>query len=117
MTVTHDDHDSPSDPTFYRTPTDAISAPPERLAYVVGFDRAGAQPDALTVVDTDPASSTYGEVVGFSELPTRGDELPCVTPDTAGTRVRSGATCSCRACVPRGSMCSTPSRIRPIPSW
>lgn len=75
MTVTHDDHDSPSDPTFYRTPTDAIGAPPERLAYVVGFDRAGAQPDALTVIDTDPASSTYGEVVGFSELPTRGDEL------------------------------------------
>ncbi len=75
MTVTHDDHDTPSDPTFYRTPQDAIAAPAERLAYVVGFDRSGGQPDALTVIDTDPASSTYGEVVGFRELPTRGDEL------------------------------------------
>jgi len=28
------------DPTFYRSPADAISAPPEQLAYVVVFDRA-----------------------------------------------------------------------------
>ena len=29
------------DPTFYRTPADAIAAPPERLAYVAAFDPAG----------------------------------------------------------------------------
>jgi len=34
------------DPTFYRSPADAISAPPEQLAYVVVFDRAAQQPDA-----------------------------------------------------------------------
>src|SRR6478672_13098397 len=63
------------DPTFYRSPAAAISAPPEQLAYVVAFDRAGQRPDALTVLDTDPASAGYGTVVGWADLPTRGDEL------------------------------------------
>jgi len=64
-----------SDPTFYRSPVEAIAAPPERLAYVVAFDRAGERPDALVTVDVDPASADYGRIVGWSELPTRGDEL------------------------------------------
>lgn len=38
------------DPTFYRSPADAISAPPEKLAYVVAFDRAGQRPDALVLL-------------------------------------------------------------------
>ena len=63
------------DPTFYRSPADAISAPPEQLAYVVTFDRAAQQPDALAVLDTDPASATCGQVVGWADMPTRGDEL------------------------------------------
>jgi len=63
------------DPTFYRSPADAISAPPEQLAYVVAFDREAQQPDALAVLDTDPASAGYGQVVGWADLPTRGDEL------------------------------------------
>jgi len=49
------------DPTFYRSPAEAISAPPEQLAYVVAFDRAAQQPDALAVLDTDPASAGYGQ--------------------------------------------------------
>ncbi|MFC7340182.1 selenium-binding protein SBP56-related protein [Saccharopolyspora griseoalba] len=64
-----------TDPTFYRSPVEAIAAPPERLAYLVVFDRSGASPDALAVVDTDPESADHGRVVGWSELPTRGDEL------------------------------------------
>ncbi|MGY1697681.1 selenium-binding protein SBP56-related protein [Geodermatophilus sp. SYSU D00814] len=63
------------DPTFYRSAADAIAAPTEQLAYVVAFDRAGQRPDALTVVDTDPDSPTYGQLVGWAELPTVGDEL------------------------------------------
>src|SRR5690242_20904273 len=63
------------DPTFYRSPADAISAPPEQLAYVVAFDRAAQQPDALAVLGTDPESAGYGQVVGWADLPTRGDEL------------------------------------------
>jgi len=45
-----------NDPTFYRSPADAIAAPPERLAYVAAYDPAGKARDAMTVVDTDPSS-------------------------------------------------------------
>ena len=64
-----------TDPTFYRTPAEAITAPPERLAYVAAFDPAGKAKDAMAVLDCDPAASTYGQVVGWSELPTAGNEL------------------------------------------
>jgi selenium-binding protein 1 len=63
------------DPSFYRTPADAIAAPPERLAYVAAFDPAGQVKDAIAVLDTDPASPGYGRIVGWSELPTAGNEL------------------------------------------
>src|SRR5512133_2041828 len=63
------------DPTFYRTPADAIAAPPERLAYVAAYDPTGQAKDAIAVLDTDPASPHYGTVVGWSELPTGGNEL------------------------------------------
>ncbi len=68
-------HSTSTDPTFYRTPGDAVAAPPEKLAYVVAFDRAARSPDALTVVDADPASARYGQVAGWVEMPNRGDEL------------------------------------------
>ena len=64
-----------SDPTFYRSPGEAAAAPAEQLAYVAAFDRAGQRPDALTVVDVDPGSPRYGQVVGWADLPTLGDEL------------------------------------------
>jgi cyanate lyase len=50
-------------------------APPEQLAYVVAFDRAAQQPDALAVLGTDPGSAGYGRVVGWADLPGRGNEL------------------------------------------
>ena len=56
------------DPTFYPSPRDAAGAPAEQLAYVAAFDRTAEQPDAIAVVDTDPASHTYGR-------PNTGDEL------------------------------------------
>ena len=54
-----------TDPTFYRSPAEAIAAPTEQLAYVVAFDRAGALPDALAVVDVDENSAEFGTVVGW----------------------------------------------------
>src|ERR671934_598404 len=63
------------DPTFYRSPAAAIAAPPETLAYVAAFDPAGTQRDAMTVVDCDASSPAYGEVVGWTELATAGNEL------------------------------------------
>lgn len=64
-----------TDPTFYRTAADAAAAPAEKLAYLVAFDRAGERHDALTVLDVDPSSDGYGTIVGWADLPTKGDEL------------------------------------------
>src|ERR1700761_1041606 len=63
------------DPTFYRSPADAISAPAEKLAYVVAFDRAARRRDALVVLDVDPVSPRYGQIAGWTDLPTSGNEL------------------------------------------
>ena len=63
------------DPTFYPSPREAATAPPERLAYVAAFDRTARRPDAIAVVDTDPDSPRYGAVVGWTDLPYTGDEL------------------------------------------
>ena len=54
----------------------AMQAPPEQLAYVAMLDPTGkARPDAMAVVDLDPASSTYATVVGQLDMPNIGDEL------------------------------------------
>lgn len=44
------------DPTFYPSPRLAMKAPQETLAYVASFDPACQVPDAMAVVDVDPAS-------------------------------------------------------------
>jgi selenium-binding protein 1 len=64
-----------ADPTFYRTPAEAIAAPAEQLAYVAAFDPEGEKRDAMAVIDCDPGSSSYGHLVGWAELPTAGNEL------------------------------------------
>jgi methanethiol oxidase len=64
-----------TDPTFYRSPREAMAAPPERLAYVAAFDPAGRAKDAMAVIDVDESSDNFGQVVGWSELPTAGNEL------------------------------------------
>jgi len=63
------------DPTFYRTAAEAAAAPGEQLAYVVAFDRAAQKHDAMTVIDVNAASDSYGRVVGWTDVPGRGDEL------------------------------------------
>src|ERR1051326_7502408 len=63
------------DPTFYRSPADAAAGPPEKLAYVATFARPADKPDGIAVVDTDPGSASYASVIGYTELPNRGDEL------------------------------------------
>ena len=64
------------DPTFYPSPRLAAQAPAEKLAYVVTINpEARERPDALVVVDLDPASRSYAQVVGRVEMPNVGDEL------------------------------------------
>ncbi|HWB42531.1 MAG TPA: selenium-binding protein SBP56-related protein, partial [Gemmatimonadales bacterium] len=60
------------DPTFYPTPADAMRAPTEDLAYVTLLGTDGTTPDALGVVDTDPASKGYGRLVGQVDFPNAG---------------------------------------------
>jgi selenium-binding protein 1 len=66
--------DTTLDPTFYRTAREAAEAPREGLAYVVVFDREGRLPDAMSVIDVDPSSDSYGQVVGWTDVGT-GEEL------------------------------------------
>ncbi|MBR7836687.1 selenium-binding family protein [Actinospica durhamensis] len=63
------------DPTFYPSPREAVTAPPEKLAYLAAFDRAAELPDAIAVLDVDPDSAEYGKVVGWTDMPHVGDEL------------------------------------------
>jgi methanethiol oxidase len=65
------------DPTFYPSPRLAAEGPREKLAYVVTFnpDPSTGRHDSLSVIDTDPRSSSYGKIVGRTEVPGVGDEL------------------------------------------
>jgi len=68
------DHDGPG----YATPQAAIEeAAPEEVAYVMGL-YVGTDvdaPDFLGVVDVDPDSETYAELIDRVEMPNVGDEL------------------------------------------
>jgi methanethiol oxidase len=63
------------DPTFYASPTHAMEAPQEKLAYVALLNPARERPDAIGVVDVDPDSPAYGTLVGQADMPSPGDEL------------------------------------------
>src|SRR5215469_12745199 len=63
------------DPSFYPSPRMAMKAPAETLAYVAAFDPARKTPDALAVVDVDPASKTYSAILSTVTMPHAGDEL------------------------------------------
>jgi selenium-binding protein 1 len=65
-----------ADPTFYPSPKLAMQAPKEDLAYVAALNANGAhKPDALVVVDVDPQSKSYAQIVGRVDMPNVGDEL------------------------------------------
>ncbi len=63
--------------SFHASPAEALEAPPERFLYLAclhvgtGVD----EPDFVAVVDADPDSGSYGEIVGETPMPNVGDEL------------------------------------------
>jgi selenium-binding protein 1 len=66
------------DPSFYPSPASAIEGPREELAYVVTLNtgtNGDRRPDALTVVDLQEGSATYGTPIGRLDMPNVGDEL------------------------------------------
>lgn len=70
----HRGHNGPG----YATPQAAIEeSEPEEVAYVMGL-YVGTDvdaPDFLAVVDVDPGSESYTEIIDRVEMPNRGDEL------------------------------------------
>jgi len=63
------------DPTFHPSAKLAMAAPAEKFAYVLLLSPDGAQPDALAVVDVDPASPQFARIVHTVTMPNRGDEF------------------------------------------
>ncbi len=61
----------------YASPDEARSQPPEQVAYVAClYEGTGVEePDFLAVVDTDPDSGTYSQIVHRTPMPNVGDEL------------------------------------------
>ncbi|HEY7351401.1 MAG TPA: selenium-binding family protein [Terriglobales bacterium] len=63
------------DPTFYPSARMAMQAPAEKLAYVAAINSNDQKPDEMTVVDVDPGSKSYGQIVSNLPMPQAGDEL------------------------------------------
>ena len=63
------------DQTFYPSPSMAMKAPAETLAYVALLNPNPAGHDALAVVDVDPTSPGYGAQIARVDMPGTGDEL------------------------------------------
>ena len=63
------------DQSFYPSPKMAMAAEPEKLAYVAMLNPDMTKPDAMAVVDLDPASRSYGQFIHQIDMPGAGDEL------------------------------------------
>src|SRR3989442_12971214 len=63
------------DQSFCPSPRSAMEAPAEQVAYVAMIDASRGRPDAMAVVDDDPASAKYAQIVGQDDMPNAGDEL------------------------------------------
>jgi methanethiol oxidase len=61
----------------YASPTEAMAAPPETLAYcpAIYVGTPVAKPDYLATIDVNPQSERYGQVVHRLPMPNVGDEL------------------------------------------
>jgi selenium-binding protein 1 len=63
------------DSTFYPSPKIAMEAPAETLAFTLMLSPDFSQPDGLAVVDVDPKSGTYGQILHKVMMPNKGDEF------------------------------------------
>jgi selenium-binding protein 1 len=61
----------------FASPDEAMRAPREEIVYVAGLYAGTGEdrPDFLAVVDVDPSSSTYSQIIHRTEMPNVGDEL------------------------------------------
>ena len=63
------------DPTFHASPKLAMEAPPESFAYTVLLSPDASKPDALAVIDVNPSSQNYSQIVHTVTMPNKGDEF------------------------------------------
>jgi selenium-binding protein 1 len=64
------------DKSFYPSPKEAMQAPPETLAYVALLNSKGqGEADGIGVIDLDPQSRAYGQLVHKTEFPNADNEL------------------------------------------
>jgi len=63
------------DPTFHATAELAMKAPAETLAFTLMLSPDGSKPDGLAVIDVNPKSKTYGEILHSLFMPNLGDEF------------------------------------------
>lgn len=63
------------DTTFYPSARLAMQAPKEKLAYVASFDPGRTRPDGMAVVDVNPESSSYAQIISKVDVANVGDEL------------------------------------------
>ena len=63
------------DPTFYATAELAMKAPAEKLAFTLMLSPDGTKPDGLAVIDVDPKSKSYGDILHSLFMPNLGDEF------------------------------------------
>jgi selenium-binding protein 1 len=71
------DEHAHSPASFHESPQEALKAPPEEFLYLACLhEGTGADaPDFIAVVDCDPDSDTYSQVVHEEPMPNVGDEL------------------------------------------
>jgi len=63
------------DPTFHASPKLAMQAPVENYAFTAMLSPDGSQADGIAVIDLDPKSKTYGQIVHMVMVPHKGDEF------------------------------------------
>src|SRR5919201_7076744 len=63
--------------SFYASPEEARRQPPEELVYVACLYQGTGieEPDFIAVVDVNPESDTYSQIVHRTPMPNVGDEL------------------------------------------
>ena len=62
------------DPTFYPSARHAMQAVPERYGYVVTLNWGNGKSDGLAVVDLDPQSPKYSQIVYQLNFPKKLSE-------------------------------------------
>ena len=63
------------DSTFHASPKLAGEAPPENFAFTLLLSPDFSRPDALAVIDVDPRSKSYRQIVHTVTMPHKGDEF------------------------------------------